>query len=277
MAEPCCSRCPSRQGCTNNQEHDANQSPSHSVCASVAVDPGLRFGSVSRCLETRRREGGDVEPRGHRTLQRIPRRHRRGGCGPGRLPPPGRPDGQHRTRQRSHHLAQPRVAVAEPIRRGLEPDAGAVGRLGHTPRSQPFGPRQADALFRVSRHHPADRAGGCPRSLRCAALPPPGAARRRQLCAAQIRVGANPVALQGGRGPRRRPGTSQRAAGAGRVEPDHRNREPARRDSALSTHRRRVAAEADARVSTVVGRRADERRRGGGHLDTPKPRRQCQR
>ena len=70
-----------------------------------------------------------------------------------------------------------------------ETHATAVGRPGHAAtKSSALGHEQARALLRAARRDRADRARSGPRLLRRAALPPPGAAGRRQLRAAPLRV-----------------------------------------------------------------------------------------
>ena len=167
--------------------------------------------------------------------------------------------------RRQAHLREHPVRAARPalLRRRRPPGAEpvAVGRPGHAPRSRAPEPRQARALLRLPRRHRAVRHGGGQGLLRRRALPQARRAGRGQLHPAQGLVRPGAVARERRRRPRRRPRAGRRARRAGRVQPRHRARQPARRHRALRAHRRLRAAGRE-RQRRVDGQAAARQRAG---------------
>ena len=213
--------------------------------------------AVDRCGPGRRSDGQSgpqgarVQPRCHRTRQRTARLARCGERGPRRMAAARRRRSRRRPHRRSHHVAHTGQQLARSQRRGAQHHAAAVGRHRVDHADPPPRSRSPDTLVRVARREREHGAGGGARLHRRGALPQDGGAVGRQLRRPSLLLPADRLALSGRRGPRCRRRAGVRSRRAGRVQPDHRHLQPARRGGPLPAHRRRSAAAASATAAIV--------------------------
>ena len=209
-------------------------------CAAAASRPRHAPDRRRRAPARRRRPSPPI-PKSPRALNACARRRRRRRRAR-RLPAARRPEASVGRTSDRITTRNPDSGSAQPQRRGADASTQLLwDGLAHPQRRRARSATTSSRAISSSLDATEQTALEAARALlRRAALPPPGAAGRRQLRAAPVRVRRRSQ-------PRVRPAsaaasTSSRPARAlalAESQPDHRDRQPARRDGALPAHRRR--------------------------------------